>query len=260
MPARPAPLAIGLTGGIGSGKSLVAQMFAQRGAALIDTDVIAHSLTVPGGMAIAAIVERFGAGFLAADGAMDRVRMRERIFADLEARRALEAILHPLIRAETERAALQASGAYTLFVVPLLVESGQWRQRVARVLVVDAPEHLQVQRVMSRNALTAAQASAIMAAQASRRARLDAADDVIVNDGDLAALKPQVERLHATYLAAAATLAATSARDQPGSASSAAAGTGATAGSAQALAAADTLAHPAENPAADLHEKRPERR
>jgi dephospho-CoA kinase len=197
------PFSIGLTGGIGSGKSLVADMFAALGAALIDTDQIAHQLTAPGGAAMAAIVREFGAEYQSPSGALDRARMRAKAFSDPAAKKRLEAILHPLIRIETERAASAAQGLYRIFVVPLLVESGSWKDRVSRVLVVDCPEQLQLARVMARNGLPEAQVRAIMAAQASRAARLAAADDVIHNDADIAALTPQVERLHAVYTAAA---------------------------------------------------------
>lgn len=195
---------VGLTGGIGSGKSLVADMFAARGAAIIDTDLIAHQLTAPGGMAMPAIRAAFGDGFVTPDGAMDRVRMRALVFSDGTAKERLEAILHPLIRSATEHAAYEACGTYRIFVVPLLVESGNWSKRVSRVLVVDCPEQLQVERVMLRNRMPEQQVRAIMAAQATREARLAAADDVIVNDGDVAALAPQVERLHALYTRLAA--------------------------------------------------------
>jgi dephospho-CoA kinase len=190
---------VGLTGGIGSGKTMVADMFAARGAAIIDTDHIAHQLTAPGGIAIPAIRAQFGEAFLMADGAMNRVKMRETVFADPVAKRQLEFILHPLIRSETDRAAAQARGVYLMFVVPLLVESGTWKQRTSRVLVVDSREQLQVERVMSRSGLTEVQVRAIMATQASRETRLAAADDVIVNDGEAMALVPQIERLHALY-------------------------------------------------------------
>jgi dephospho-CoA kinase len=191
---------IGLTGGIGSGKSLVADLFAQRGAAIIDTDLIAHQLTAPHGSAIPSIRAEFGAEFLTADGAMDRAKMREHVFSDALAKKRLEMILHPMIRTATEKAALQAKGAYRIFVVPLLIESGSWRERVSRILVVDCPEQLQVARVVSRNNLPEQQVRAIMAAQATREARLAAADDIVINDGDKAALVPQVDRLHALYL------------------------------------------------------------
>ena len=195
---------VGLTGGIGSGKTTVADMFGEHGASVIDTDHIAHQLTVAGGPAIAAIREQFGDHFLTTGGAMDRARMRDCVFSDMAAKARLEAILHPLIRVETERAAAQARGPYLLFVVPLLVESGNWRQRVSRVLVVDCPEQLQIDRVMQRSGLSDAQVRAIMATQSSRTARLAAADDVVLNDGSAAALAPQVNRLHTLYTELAA--------------------------------------------------------
>lgn len=201
MTAAAVPFAVGLTGGIGSGKSLVADLFAERGAAIIDTDLIAHQLTMPHGAAIPAIRATFGDAFLTSDGAMDRLKMRQLVFADGNAKKQLETILHPLIQSECELAAATASGAYLMFVVPLLVESGRWRQRVARILVVDCPETLQVERVMLRNGMSAAQVAAIMATQVTRSVRLAAADDVIVNDAGIAALVPQVDRLHAAYLA-----------------------------------------------------------
>jgi dephospho-CoA kinase len=179
-------------------------MFAARGAAVIDTDLLAHQLTAPQGAAIPLLAAEFGAEFITAEGALDRARMRALVFADPAARLRLEAILHPLIRLATEQAAAEASGAYRMFVVPLLVESGSWKSRIDRLLVVDCPEALQIARVMRRSALDEAQVRAIMAAQASRQERLAAADDVIVNDGDLASLAPHVERLHAFYLQAAA--------------------------------------------------------
>ncbi|GAB3539819.1 dephospho-CoA kinase [Noviherbaspirillum agri] len=195
---------VGLTGGIGSGKTTVADMFAARGASVIDTDVIAHQMTAPGGAAIPQIRAQFGDAFLTPEGAMDRARMRAYVFDEPSAKTRLEAILHPLIRAETERAAQQAQGTYLVFVVPLLVESGGWRQRVNRVLVVDCPESTQVRRVISRSALPEQQVRAIMAAQATRDQRLATADDVIDNDGDALALVPQVDRLHALYSSLAA--------------------------------------------------------
>jgi dephospho-CoA kinase len=191
---------VGLTGGIGSGKSTVADLFAAQGAAVIDTDLIAHQLTAVGGAAIPAIKESFGAGLILPDGAMDRAAMRERVFADPAEKKRLEAIMIPLIRRSTREAAEQAQGAYLLFVVPLLVESGLWRQRVSRVLTVDCPEEVQLRRVMQRNNLSEAQVRAIIASQASRAERLAAADDVISNEGDSAALLPQVVRLHQLYL------------------------------------------------------------
>ena len=191
---------VGLTGGIGSGKSTVADLFAAQGAAVIDTDLIAHQLTAVGGAAIPAIKDSFGAGLIQPDGAMDRAAMRERVFADPAEKKRLEAIMIPLIRRSTREAAEQAQGAYLLFVVPLLVESGLWRQRVSRVLTVDCQEEVQLRRVMQRNNLSEAQVRAIIASQASRAERLAAADDVISNEGDSAALLPQVVRLHQLYL------------------------------------------------------------
>ncbi len=193
-------LSIGLTGGIGSGKSFVAALFAAQGASIVDTDVIAHQLTAPGGRAMPAIRESFGAEYLNGDGSLNRAAMRARVFSDADAKRRLESILHPLIGAETTAAAQRAEGDYVIFVVPLLVESGRWVERVDRVLVVDCPEALQVERVMQRSQLPAAQVEAIMASQASRQQRLAVADDVIVNDGERAAVEEAVARLHAQYL------------------------------------------------------------
>jgi dephospho-CoA kinase len=166
---------------------------------LVDTDLIAHQITAPGGVGIEAIRSEFGTQAIKADGAMDRAKMRELVFADPSAKLRLEAILHPLIRAETETQAQQASGTYVIFVVPLLVESGGWKQRVSRVLVVDCPEQTQIARVQRRNALDEAKVRAIMATQVTRAVRLAAADDMLLNDGDTAALGPQVDRLHALY-------------------------------------------------------------
>ena len=200
--AQGAPyFSIGLTGGIGCGKSTVANLFAARGATIVDTDEIAHSLTTPDGAAMPALVAEFGAGVLDANGAMNRAKMRELVFSDPQAKRRLEAILHPRIRAATLAAAAIATGEYVIFAVPLLVESGGWTERVDRVLVIDCLESLQVARVMQRNGLSDAQVKAIMATQATRTMRLAAADDVIDNNGDLAALEPQIALLHEVYLA-----------------------------------------------------------
>jgi dephospho-CoA kinase len=179
-------------------------MFAARGAALVDTDQIAHQLTQPQGAAMAPIEAEFGPEFVTPEGALDRARMRAQVFSDPAAKKRLEAILHPLIRDETERAARQAQGLYLMYVVPLLVESGSWKDRVSRVLVVDCPEQLQVARVKSRSGLAEAQIAAIMANQATRAQRLAVADDVIRNDADAQALLPQVDRVHALYLQLAA--------------------------------------------------------
>ena len=192
---------VGLTGGIGCGKSTVADMFAALGASIVDTDVIAHALTAPHGAAMDAIVAQFGPQFATADGALDRARMRSLVFSDPQAKVQLEAILHPQIRAAAELAAQQATGPYVIMVVPLLIESGAWRDRVDRVLVIDCSEGTQVARVMTRSGLTKQQVLAIMAAQAPRAVRIAAADDVITNDDGIAALQPQISYLHANYLA-----------------------------------------------------------
>lgn len=191
---------VGLTGGIGSGKSAAAREFEGLGATVVDTDAIAHELTAPGGAALEHIKALFGEGFIGASGAMDREAMRQRVFNDPAAKRALEALLHPMIRSESERRIAAARGPYVIYVVPLLVESGNYRGRVDRVLLVDAPEALQVERVRSRSALPEREVRAIMAQQASRAARLAAADDVIDNSGALEALRAQVAALHARYL------------------------------------------------------------
>ncbi|MES2106740.1 MAG: dephospho-CoA kinase [Pseudomonadota bacterium] len=191
---------LGLTGGIGSGKTTVADMFAGLGASLVDTDLIAHQLSSPGGMAIPEIIRQFGPDFILPNGAMDRGKMRERVFSRPEEKTRLEAILHPLIRSETEKAANAATGSYIIFVVPLLVESGSWKNRVSRVLVVDCSEQTQIQRVMTRSGLTAQQVQAIMDTQVSRERRLQAADDIITNEGDIAQIAEQVRHLHAKYV------------------------------------------------------------
>ena len=193
---------IGLTGGIGSGKSTVADRLVALGAALVDTDAIAHALTGPGGDAIAPIRAEFGDSVVAADGRMDRAAMRAIAFSDPGARRRLEAILHPMIRARTQSGiadAVRDGAPYVIAAVPLLVESGDWRGRYDRVLVVDCPPEVQVERVMARSALPRAQVDAILAAQATRAQRLAAADDVIDNGGPPAALDAQVARLHEAY-------------------------------------------------------------
>ncbi len=207
MTPRTQPLVIGLTGGIGSGKSTVADLFAARGASLIDTDLIAHALTGPKGGAMTQIAEQFGPGVIAADGRLDRAAMRNLAFSDAGARRRLEAILHPMIRAESQRQLAVAQGTYVVLVVPLLVESGAWRERADRLLVVDCPTETQITRVMSRSQLDRTQVEAILAAQASRAARLAAADDVVDNSGSADALPAQVAALDAVYLALAQSLA-----------------------------------------------------
>lgn len=194
-----AALRIGLTGGIGSGKSTVLQMLAQRGAFVIDADAISRATTAAGGSAIPAIGQRFGAEFITPEGALDRERMRAAAYADPQARRDLEAIVHPLVGAETARqvqAALQAGSRCIVFDIPLLVESGRWRHQVDRVLVVDCPPLTQVERVVARSGLAPAQVEAIIAAQAPRALRLAAADVVIYNEGlSLQQLEAQVEQV-----------------------------------------------------------------
>jgi dephospho-CoA kinase len=177
---------LGLTGGIGSGKSTVAQMLADRGAAIIDADAISRATTAAGGAAMAAVREQFGAEFVAADGSLDRTRMREKVFKDPTARQRLEAIVHPLVAQETERqagAAMQAGKRWLVFDVPLLAESTRWQGRVDKVLVVDCTPETQVQRVVTRNGLSADEVRRIIAAQSSREKRLAIADWVILNDG-----------------------------------------------------------------------------
>lgn len=195
---------VGLTGGIGSGKSTVANLFAAHGVPLVDTDLIAHRVTAPHGMAMPLIAAEFGPAFVAADGSLERARMRELVFSDDSARKRLEAITHPLIRAETEREQREAQGPYVIVVVPLLVESGSWKSRVDRVLAVDCSVETQISRVMSRNGFSRDQVLAIIARQATREARLAAADDVIDNDdAPLDALKAQVDAQHRAYLSLA---------------------------------------------------------
>jgi dephospho-CoA kinase len=197
------PLLVGLTGGIGSGKSAAADRFAALGAAVVDTDLIAHALTAPGGAAMAAIEAAFGRGVITLEGALDRAAMRARVFAHGEDRQRLEGILHPMIRSAAERQVVQASAPYVVLVVPLLVESGSYRERCDRICVVDCPEALQVERVVRRNGMAAAQVEAIMASQAGRAARLAAADDVLDNGAGLGELTAQVDALHERYLALA---------------------------------------------------------
>jgi dephospho-CoA kinase len=191
---------VGLTGGIGSGKSAAADEFARLGATVVDTDAIAHELTRAGGAAVEAIRQQFGAGYVDAAGAMDRARMRALVFADDAARKKLEALLHPLIRSQSERRIAAATGRYTVLVVPLLVESPGYRARVSRVLVVDCPEQTQLERVQRRSGLTREAALAIVRSQVPRNQRLAAADDVIDNSGTIAALHKQVAERHREYL------------------------------------------------------------
>ncbi len=196
---------VGLTGGIGSGKSTVADLLAERGAALVDTDFIAHQLTGPDGGAMAAIAGAFGSRVVRADGGLDRAAMRRLVFADAAARARLEGILHPLIRQRSEeRCAAAATAPYVVLVVPLLVESGIYRQRSDRILVVDCSEEVQVARVMARSGLSAGEVRAIIMSQASRDERRAVADDVVRNDGTIELLGARVEALHQRYLQLAA--------------------------------------------------------
>lgn len=197
---------IGLTGGIGSGKTTVADMFAAHGVAVIDADLIAHQITAPDGVAMPLIESAFGPQFVTADGAMDRAKMRARVFADPAAKTQLEAITHPLIRAESERQRREARSAYHIVVVPLLIEAGERASKVDRILVVDCPVETQIERVIQRNGFEREQVLAIIARQATREARLAAADDVVVNDSaaTLETLQHEVNLLHARYIKIAA--------------------------------------------------------
>jgi dephospho-CoA kinase len=199
MAAHAGVIAIGLTGGIGSGKTTVAERFRALGAAIVDTDEIARSLTAPGGEAMAAVREAFGGRFMAPDGSLDRAAMRRLVFSDAAALARLESILHPAIRSASDWALAAARGPYALLVVPLLFEKGAWHERVARALAVDCDEALQVERTMARSGLSRDEVLGVMAAQWPRWRRLQVADDVIWNGAGPAALDPQCERLHRRY-------------------------------------------------------------
>ena len=190
---------IGLTGGIGSGKTMVANMFAELGARIVDTDEVARNLTVSGGAAIESIRKEFGERFIAQDGAMNRSLMRELVFSNPDERLKLEAILHPLIRKVSLELAGAATGIYVIFVNPLLVELPIWHGMGTRILVVDCPEELQIERVMKRNNMSREQVEAIMATQATRRQRLAVADDVIINDRSMEEIWKEVVILHEKY-------------------------------------------------------------
>ena len=194
---------IGLTGGIGSGKTAVSDILAQLGAGVIDTDLIAHRITAPGGCAIPPIQTYFGADFIDSNGALDRSKMRSLVFQNLDAKKALEAITHPLIKQETIKLAKQLAEdgfPYLVFVVPLLVESGNWKGQIDHLVVVDCPEELQIERVMQRSNLSRAEVMGILQAQATRQERLAVADTVIENQGELADLHKAVEQLHQKIL------------------------------------------------------------
>ena len=193
------PWILGLTGGIGSGKSAVAQHFVDLGVHLVDADHVARWVVEPGKPALGKIVEHFGPDVLQADGQLDRAALRSKIFTDAEERRWLEALLHPLIGEEIIQYLARAQSPYAILVSPLLVESGQ-HKLTHRVLVVDAPEQLQIQRTMERDHSSDEQVHAILKAQASREQRLSHANDILLNDRDLPWLQTEVERLHAFYL------------------------------------------------------------
>lgn len=193
------PFTVGVTGGIGSGKSTAVEQFRELGAGVVDTDEIAHRLTAPSGAALPAIEQAFGPDYLLTAGGLDRARMRELVFADSSAKRRLEAILHPMIRAEADRQVAACAAPYVLLVVPLLVETGSYRGRLDRILVVDCDEATQIARTARRSGLAPDEVRAVMATQADRATRLAAADDIIVNDGDLGHLRRQVEALDRRY-------------------------------------------------------------
>ena len=190
---------IGLTGGIGSGKTAVSDLLAKLGAGIVDTDLIAHQITAPNGAAISLIEKQFGPDFIADDGALQRDKMRSLVFTKPEARKSLEAITHPLIRQEASRQALQLSEAgvpYLVFVVPLLIESGSWKSLIDHLVLVDCPEETQIKRVMQRSNLAQEEVERILGAQASREERLKHADVVIENQGSLEELEAEVQNLH----------------------------------------------------------------
>ena len=192
-------LRIGLTGGIASGKSTVARRFAELKVPVIDADESARLVVKPGSLGLAQVIERFGRGMQGAAGELDRRALRELVFADASKRRDLEAILHPLIRANMQERAQRAAGPYVVLAIPLLIE-GAGRDRVDRILVVDADESLQLERLMARDSMNIDQARAMLAAQANRETRLAAADDVLQNSGTIQQLREAVDRLHRRYL------------------------------------------------------------
>ncbi|CAN1604584.1 dephospho-CoA kinase [Pseudomonas mediterranea] len=193
------PWILGLTGGIGSGKSAAAQHFIDLGVHVIDADHAARWVVEPGRPALAEIAEHFGPDVLQADGTLDRAALRKLIFENADERRWLEALLHPLIADEIAHHLAQARSSYAILVSPLLIESGQYAM-TQRILVIDAPEQLQIERTLQRDRISEQQVQAILKAQSGRQDRLDHADDVVVNDRDLAWLHSEVERLHHFYL------------------------------------------------------------
>jgi len=197
------PLVVGVTGGIGSGKSTVCAAFERFGIPVIDTDQVARDVVVPGSEGLAAVIAEFGSGILNTDGTLDRAALRKIVFADPERRQRLEALLHPRIRARVRDLVEQVKTPYCLVGIPLLVERGN-HQQAERILVVDCPEEVQIARVMARDKLTEPEVRAIMRTQATRQERLDMADDVVVNAAGLSEIQPQIEALHTRYLALAA--------------------------------------------------------
>lgn len=193
------PFCVGVTGGIGSGKSRAAALFAELGANVVDTDDISHEITAAGSSAMPAIIKAFGSAMAASDGSLDRAAMRRLVFENPDARKQLENILHPLIRESARNRVMASTAPYVLLVVPLLLETGAYRDLIRRVLVIDCDESLQISRAMQRSNLTADAVRAIMAAQMPRQQRLAGADDVIRNDGNIARLRTQVTDLHQQY-------------------------------------------------------------
>jgi dephospho-CoA kinase len=207
------PLKIGLTGGLGSGKSTVAARFASHGIEIIDTDAIARELAAPGGMAVPALRAAFGEPMIASDGGLDRPRMRALVFADPAARARLEGILHPLIETEGLSRCAAARSPYVIVDVPLLAETGRWRGHCDRICVIDCPRAQQIARVATRDGHSQSEVEAILATQATRESRLAIADDIIDNSGTLDALQAQADVLHLRYLALAAATPAASRND-----------------------------------------------
>jgi dephospho-CoA kinase len=198
-------LRIGLTGGIASGKSTVTQRFIELGVPVIDADVASRRVVEPGSPGLDQVIQRFGSGVVDSNGSLDRSALRALIFSDPSSRHALDALLHPLIRADMEQQATKASGPYLVMAIPLLIEGDRARDRVDRILVVDVDEATQLQRVQTRDGGSVEEARAILASQASREARLAAADDVLSNSGSVADLRQAVDRLHEQYLQMAGT-------------------------------------------------------
>ena len=202
-PSGPGPLVIGLTGGIGSGKSACTALFSAHGVPVIDADELAHALVAPGEPALADIIAAFGPEYLAADGYLDREKLRQRVFTDADSRHRLEAILHPLIRLNINKLIEAVSTPYCIVAIPLLLETGQ-TDLVDRVLVIDVPESLQISRAATRDRLTEDTIRPILESQVDRATRLAAADDVITNTGSLDELAAKVQALHETYLSLSA--------------------------------------------------------